>query len=89
MNDSYCPQVFYKYLIDADWSVSAGNWMWVSSSAFERRLDCSVCICPVEYGRRIEPTGDYIRYNFGGEFRVHAKSYEGLVMKVKGKDGVY
>nr|ANW48376.1 cryptochrome 1 [Euphausia superba]AUI80370.1 cryptochrome 1 [Euphausia superba] len=54
-------KVFYKYLIDADWSVSAGNWMWVSSSAFERQLDCSTCICPVNYGRRVEPTGDYIR----------------------------
>ncbi|XP_064121732.1 cryptochrome-1-like [Macrobrachium nipponense] len=54
-------QVFLKYLIDADWSVSAGNWMWVSSSAFERQLDCSTCICPVNYGRRVEPTGDYIR----------------------------
>ncbi|KAK7086894.1 hypothetical protein SK128_012637, partial [Halocaridina rubra] len=54
--------VFMKYLIDADWSVSAGNWMWVSSSAFERQLDCSTCICPVNYGRRIEPTGDYIRH---------------------------
>lgn len=55
-------QVFLKYLIDADWSVCAGNWMWVSSSAFERQLDCSTCICPVNYGKRIEPTGDYIRY---------------------------
>lgn len=54
-------KVFYKYLIDADWSVSAGNWMWVSSSAFERQLDCSTCICPVNYGRAVEPTGDYIR----------------------------
>lgn len=55
-------EVFYKYLIDADWSVSAGNWMWVSSSAFEQSLDCSVCVCPVEFGRRVEPTGDYIRH---------------------------
>ncbi|XP_076058298.1 circadian regulator cryptochrome isoform X2 [Oratosquilla oratoria] len=54
-------EVFLKYLLDADWSVCAGNWMWVSSSAFERQLDCSSCICPVNYGRRIEPTGDYIR----------------------------
>ncbi|MPC19637.1 Cryptochrome-1 [Portunus trituberculatus] len=67
-------KVFYKYLIDADWSVAAGNWMWISSSAFERQLDCSVCVCPVEYGRRIEPTGDYIRQyvpelaNFPQEF---------------------
>ncbi|KAK4299626.1 hypothetical protein Pmani_028111 [Petrolisthes manimaculis] len=54
-------KVFYKYLIDADWSVAAGNWMWVSSSAFERQLDCSVCVCPVAYGKRLEPTGEYIR----------------------------
>ncbi|WAQ94843.1 CRY1-like protein, partial [Mya arenaria] len=30
--------VFDKYLLDADWSVCAGNWMWMSSSAFEKIL---------------------------------------------------
>lgn len=29
-------QVFLKNLLDADWSVCAGNWMWISSSAFEQ-----------------------------------------------------
>ncbi len=28
-------QLFLKHLLDADWSVCAGNWMWISSSAFE------------------------------------------------------
>ena len=28
--------LFFKYLLDADWSVCAGNWMWISSSAFEQ-----------------------------------------------------
>ncbi len=28
-------QFFLQYLIDADWAVCAGNWMWISSSAFE------------------------------------------------------
>ncbi|KAK7109435.1 cryptochrome-1-like [Littorina saxatilis] len=53
--------MFDKYLLDADWSVNAGNWMWVSSSAFEKVLQCPRCICPVYYGRRMDPTGDYVR----------------------------
>ena len=29
-------RVFLEHLLDADWSVCAGNWMWISSSAFEQ-----------------------------------------------------
>ncbi|OWR41136.1 cryptochrome-1 [Danaus plexippus] len=54
-------QHFLKYLLDADWSVCAGNWMWVSSSAFEALLDSGECACPVRLGRRLEPTGHYVR----------------------------
>ncbi|KAK3593872.1 hypothetical protein CHS0354_011477 [Potamilus streckersoni] len=54
-------KVFYKYLLDADWSVCAGNWMWVSSSAFEEVLQCPRCYCPVMYGRKMDPKGEYIR----------------------------
>jgi deoxyribodipyrimidine photolyase len=25
---------FDKYLLDADWSINNGNWMWLSASAF-------------------------------------------------------
>lgn len=57
-------QVFLKYLLDADWSVCAGNWMWVSSSAFEKVLQCPKCFCPVGYGRRMDRNGEYIRYWF-------------------------
>lgn len=53
--------VFLKYLLDADWSVCAGNWMWVSSSAFEKVLQCPKCFCPVGYGRRMDRTGEYVR----------------------------
>lgn len=52
---------FLKYLLDADWSVCAGNWMWVSSSAFEQLLDCSQCICPINFGRRLDSSGEYIK----------------------------
>ncbi|XP_064609637.1 cryptochrome-1-like [Liolophura sinensis] len=54
-------EVFYKYLLDADWSVCAGNWMWVASSAFEDVLQCPKCFCPVRYGIRMDPKGAYIR----------------------------
>ena len=29
------------YLTDADWAICAGNWMWISSSAFEGCLSNS------------------------------------------------
>ena len=54
-------EYFANSLVDSAWSVNTGNWMWVSSSAFERLLDCSSCIDSVYYGKRLEPTGDYIR----------------------------
>jgi cryptochrome len=52
---------FMEQLVDCDWAVNSGNWMWVTSTAFERMLNCSICINPVLYGRRLEPSGDYIR----------------------------
>ncbi|GIY19474.1 cryptochrome-1 [Caerostris extrusa] len=54
-------KVFMKYLIDADFPVCAGNWMWVSSSAFENILQCPVCISPISYGKYFEASGEYIR----------------------------
>jgi len=54
-------QHFIKYQIDGDWAVGIGNWMWVSSSAFEKALDCSKCMSPVTYGQRMDPKGVYIR----------------------------
>lgn len=51
---------FLKYLLDADWSVCAGNWMWVSSSAFEKLLDSSKCSI-VPMGQRLDPDGAYIK----------------------------
>ncbi|XP_070532664.1 cryptochrome-1-like [Ptychodera flava] len=54
-------KMFLEHLLDADWSICAGNWMWISSSAFERALQCPKCFCPVRYGRRMDPSGAYIR----------------------------
>lgn len=55
-------QHFFKYLLDADWSVCAGNWMWDSSSAFEQLLDTSMCTSPLALSRRLDPKGEYIRH---------------------------
>lgn len=54
-------KVFDKLLLDADWSVCAGNWMWMSSSAFEKVLNCPKCFCPVRYGRKMDPNGEYVK----------------------------
>ncbi|CAG0899931.1 unnamed protein product [Cyprideis torosa] len=52
---------FLRYQLDADWSVCSGNWMWISSSAFEKVLDCSHCLSPVTFGKRLEPSGEFVR----------------------------
>ncbi|XP_031609360.1 cryptochrome-2 [Oreochromis aureus] len=53
-------KVFEELLLDADWSVNAGSWMWLSCSAFFQQF--FHCYCPVGFGRRTDPTGDYIRH---------------------------
>ncbi|XP_062856908.1 cryptochrome-2 isoform X2 [Trichomycterus rosablanca] len=52
-------RVFEELLLDADWSVNAGSWMWLSRSAFFQQF--FHCYCPVGFGRRIDPTGEFIR----------------------------
>lgn len=51
-------RMFDRFLLDADWSVCAGSWMWVSSSAFEKVLQNPRCFCPVNYGRKLDPMGE-------------------------------
>ena len=41
---------FLNYMIDADWGVCAGNWMWVSSSSFEKALNINLNLDPATYG---------------------------------------
>lgn len=52
-------KVFEELLLNADWSMNAGMWMWISSSSFLQQLVHS--ICPVRFGRLADPNGDYIR----------------------------
>uniref|UniRef100_A0AAR2KL01 Photolyase/cryptochrome alpha/beta domain-containing protein n=1 Tax=Pygocentrus nattereri TaxID=42514 RepID=A0AAR2KL01_PYGNA len=53
-------KVFEELLLDADWSVNAGSWMCHSCSSFFQQF--FHCYCPVGFGRRIDPNGDFIRH---------------------------
>lgn len=52
-------KVFDELLLDADWSVNAGMWMWFSCSSFFQQF--FHCYCPVRFGRKTDPNGDFIR----------------------------
>nr|XP_055073415.1 cryptochrome circadian regulator 4 isoform X1 [Misgurnus anguillicaudatus] len=52
-------KVFEEQLLDADYSVNAGNWMWLSASAFFHKY--TRIFCPVRFGRRTDPDGQYLR----------------------------
>ncbi|KAL2090520.1 hypothetical protein ACEWY4_012783 [Coilia grayii] len=52
-------KVFEEYLLDADYSINAGNWMWLSASAFFHQY--TRIFCPVRFGRRTDPDGHYLR----------------------------
>ncbi|KAL3253278.1 hypothetical protein MRX96_017548 [Rhipicephalus microplus] len=52
-------KVFDELLLDADWSVNAGSWMWLSCSSFFQQF--FHVYCPVRFGRKADPSGDYIR----------------------------
>lgn len=52
-------RVFEQFLLDADWAVNAGTWMWLSCSAFFQHF--FHCYCPVQFGRKADPNSEYIR----------------------------
>ena len=51
--------VFEERLIDADWSINAFNWQWLSCSAHFYQY--FRCYSPVAFGKKTDPNGDYIR----------------------------
>jgi len=52
-------EVFEELLLDADWSLNAGNWMWLSASAFFHQY--YRVYSPVAFGKKTDPLGNYIR----------------------------
>ena len=51
--------VFEELLLDADWSLNAANWQWLSASAFYHQY--YRVYSPVAFGKKTDPLGTYIR----------------------------
>lgn len=54
-----CTQVFEELLLDADWSLNAGNWQWLSASAFFHQY--FRVYSPIAFGKKTDKCGDYIK----------------------------
>lgn len=52
-------KVFEDYLLDYDWSLNAGNWMWLSASAFFYKY--FRVYSPVAFGKKTDKQGLFIR----------------------------
>ena len=52
-------RIFEYYLLDADWSLNNGNWMWLSASAFFHQY--FRVYSPIAFGKKTDPEGKYIR----------------------------
>ena len=53
-------QIFEKFMLDSEWSINAGCWMWLSCSAFFAKHP--QWMCPVGLGEHLDPQGSYVRY---------------------------
>ncbi|XP_025115307.1 cryptochrome-1-like isoform X3 [Pomacea canaliculata] len=52
-------KVFEELLLDADWYLNAGNWLWLSASAFFHQY--FRVYSPVAFGKKTDKNGDYIK----------------------------
>ncbi|MCL4105491.1 UNVERIFIED_CONTAM: hypothetical protein GTU68_055622, partial [Idotea baltica] len=52
-------KIFEEYLLDADWSLNAGNWMWLSASSFFYQF--FRVYSPISFGKNTDKEGAYIR----------------------------
>ena len=52
-------EVFEEWLLDADWSLNAANWMWLSASAFFNQY--WRVYSPIGFGQKTDKNGEFIR----------------------------
>ena len=59
-------------MLDADWSINVGNWMWLSASCYFYQY--FRCYSPVAFGKKTDKNGDYIR-KWLPQLRKYPKKY--------------
>ncbi|KAG9351737.1 hypothetical protein JZ751_022988 [Albula glossodonta] len=52
-------QVFEELLLDGDWALNAGNWQWLSASAFFHQY--FRVYSPIAFGKKTDKHGEYIK----------------------------
>ncbi|KAF6164526.1 hypothetical protein GIB67_025352 [Kingdonia uniflora] len=52
--------VFERLLIDSDWAINNGNWMWLSCSSFFYQYNR--VYSPISFGKKYDPNGKFIRH---------------------------
>ncbi|CAI5998776.1 unnamed protein product [Closterium sp. NIES-64] len=52
--------VFDRLLVDSDWAINNGNWLWLSASAFFSQYHR--IYSPVTFGKKYDPSGKFIRH---------------------------
>ncbi|KAL7191402.1 hypothetical protein ACSBR2_023472 [Camellia fascicularis] len=52
--------VFERLLIDSDWAINNGNWLWLSCSSFFYQYNR--IYSPISFGKKYDPNGHYIRH---------------------------
>ncbi|XP_044495187.1 (6-4)DNA photolyase isoform X1 [Mangifera indica] len=52
--------VFERLLIDSDWAINNGNWMWLSCSSFFYQYNR--IYSPVSFAKKFDPNGNYVRH---------------------------
>ncbi|CAM8954250.1 unnamed protein product [Rhodiola kirilowii] len=52
--------VFDRLLIDGDWSINNGNWLWLSCSSFFYQYNR--IYSPISFGKKYDPDGKYVRH---------------------------
>ncbi|GMI86119.1 UV REPAIR DEFECTIVE 3 [Hibiscus trionum] len=52
--------VFERLLIDSDWTINNGNWLWLSCSSFFYQYNR--IYSPISFGKKYDPNGNYIRH---------------------------
>lgn len=53
-------KVFEELLLDGDYNLNRGNWMWVSTSAFFHQYNR--IFNPINYGKQYDKNGEFIRH---------------------------